>query len=105
MINVVVERKEIDGEKVIVVKTNLIRGDLPELVAELLALTKQIYFYFKDAGESQGKEAAPFIFRFVVEMLHALPFLDQDIIPAVEEAFKMLEQIDEKGGKQCQENE
>lgn len=94
MINVVVERKEIDGEKGIWVKTNEIRGDLPELVEELLALTKQIYFYFKDAGESQGKESAPFIFRFIMEMLHEVPFLEQDIIPAVEEAFNMLVKID-----------
>ncbi|MBR2551242.1 MAG: hypothetical protein IKE92_14790 [Clostridiales bacterium] len=104
MINVVVERKEIDGEKGIWVKTNEISGDLPELVEELLALTKQIYFYLKDAGESQGKESAPFIFRFVMEMLHEVPFLEEDIIPAVEEAFNMLvkidmnEEIDEKGG-------
>lgn len=105
MIDVVVERKENDGEKVIVVKTNLIRGDLPELVEELLALTKQIYFYFKDAGESQGKEIAPDIFVFVMEMLHTIPFLDHDIIPAVEKVFDMLGKIDEKGGNQCQENE
>lgn len=104
MINVVVERKETDGEKGIWVKTNQISGDIPELIEELLALTKQIYFYFKDAGEIQGKEAAPFIFRFVMEMLHEVPFLEQDIIPAVEEAINMLvkidmsEVIDEKGG-------
>ena len=94
MIDVKVERKETDGEKGILVKTNLIQGDLPELVEELLALTKQIYFYFKDAGESQGKESAPFIFRFIMEMLHEVPFLEQDIIPAVEEAFNMLVKID-----------
>lgn len=98
MIDVKVERCEKDGEKGVWVSTNLIRGDLPELVAELLALTKQIYFFIKDAGESQGKESAPYIFRFVLEMLHELPFMEQDIIPAVEEVFKMLEKIDEKGG-------
>lgn len=101
MINVIVERTEIDGEKGIWVKTNQIRGDVPELLEELLALTKQIYFYVKDAGESQGKEGAPYIFRFVMGVLHELSYMEQDIIPAVEEVFNMLKQIDEKGGNQC----
>ena len=105
MISVEVKKTEIDGEKAVMVKTDRIQGNIQDLVAELIALTRQIYFYIEETGFRKGQESAPFIFRFVMEMLHEVPFLEQDIIPAVEDAFKMLEQIDEKGGNQCQENE
>ena len=98
MISVEVKKTEIDGEKAVMVKTDRIQGNIPDLVAELIALTRQIYFYIEETGFRKGQDSAPYIFRFVMKMLCDLPYLEQDIIPAVEDVFNMLEQIDEKGG-------
>ena len=98
MISVEVKKTEIDGEKAVMVKTDRIQGNIPDLVAELIALTRQIYFYIEETGFRKGQESAPYIFRFVMNMLGDLPYLEQDIIPAVEDVFNMLELIDETGG-------
>ena len=98
MISVEVKKTEIDGEKAVMVKTDRIQGNIPDLVAELIALSRQIYFYIEETGFRKGQESAPYMYRFVMNMLGELPYLEQDIIPAVEDVFNMLEQIDEKGG-------
>lgn len=98
MISVEVKKTEIDGEKAVMVKTDRIQGNIQDLVAELIALTRQIYFYIEETGFRKGQESAPYIFRFVMNMLADLPYREHDIIPEVEDVFSMLEQIDEKGG-------
>lgn len=98
MISVEVKKTEIDGEKAVMVKTDRIQGNMPDLVAELIALTRQIYFYIEETGFRKGQEAAPYQFRFVMNLLADLPYQEQDIIPAVEDIFNMLDKVIEKGG-------